>query len=441
MALTGPYDLLNNYDNTSLNSPYNGYFFDNYDPSGTSGIPTNDYNPVIGEPGNPYQLNVVGTGGLPTTFNNGSQEPVSNIDTGGTNSPIDFSNTDFSSFGNFGNILKDIFSGAGDMSKYAMALPLIGMAIQQWRNANKYGDISNDVLNIANPFGGERDKYQKMLSDIYTDPTAVLNNPSHVATVTKQMNAIEARNRASGYMGSGKNSLDLADYQANADAQYLDAEKARLAQLAGAQFGPEAAAALWMKGQENQMNSESNALGALGYLFQNLFGQGDKNSINIQNSGGNTGGGGNTTGGGGYNPANPGNVFNAPVGTRLNPSAGGLLGANGKFPVGATLGGTDAYGNRIVNDANGSQIGIVGKDGSYYPHNPDSDFGTPPPGSETGIGYDPSQGPPNLEPTDPEYTQWQQQAGNPDYWSGWNSGTSPLDNIPVDDWFNLNYGD
>ena len=143
--------------------------------------------------------------------------------------------------------------------------PFIGPALgafQQQRNSNKSTKLGQQAAQMADPFGSQRGQYQGMLSDIYTNPQAYLNNPSHQAVQAKQMNAINSRNRASGYLGSGKSDMDLADYQAQSDAQYLDQEKQRLAELSGAGFNPSAGAGYLYQGGQQALNYGNMALGS-----------------------------------------------------------------------------------------------------------------------------------------------------------------------------------
>lgn len=211
-------------------------------------------------PGGPMTYDNSGTGRVVADdFGYNNEQPSWNL-------PFGSSQQGGFDFGNwlFGNTQNNMLG----------ALPLAGMAGQQFYNADKYRDLGNEAANRADPFGlGNRQKYQGLLSQIYDDPTAFLNSPGHQAVVTSGMNAIQARNRAGGYMGSGKDQTDLANYLASENAKYLDQEKGRLSHLAGAQFDPANAANMLMRSGELGLGAQNNALGALGMMYQNALGQ------------------------------------------------------------------------------------------------------------------------------------------------------------------------
>lgn len=163
-----------------------------------------------------------------------------------------------------GNYFTGNGDGTNDWLDLARRGAAAGTALNQWNNSGKYMDLATKYKDEVNPFDlAQRKYYQGLLQQSYTDPTTFLQDPGHTATLDKQMNVLQGRLRGTGYMGSGKEGMDLADYQAQSDAQYLQKEREQLAGLAGSNIGPGAAADLIKTGLTGSMQSQSDALGSL----------------------------------------------------------------------------------------------------------------------------------------------------------------------------------
>lgn len=164
------------------------------------------------------------------------------------------------------DFIKQFTSGEGtiDWQDIARRAAAAGTALNQWNNSGKYMDLATKYKDEVNPFDlAQRKYYQGLLQQSYTDPTTFLQDPGHTATLDKQMNVLQGRLRGTGYMGSGKEGMDLADFQAQSDAQYLQKEREQLAGLAGSNIGPQSAADLIKTGITGSMQSQSDALGSL----------------------------------------------------------------------------------------------------------------------------------------------------------------------------------
>lgn len=277
--------------------------------------------------------------------------------------------------GNIGNFVSNGVNtlvngvGQGNGMNLAGGLMLPGMlaGAQAWNQSDKYRQLGMDAADRADPFGSQRAQYAQRLQDTYTNPQAVLDDPQHQAVVQKQTNAINSRNRASGYLGSGKNSMDLADYQATSDAQYLNQERDQLGNLSGAQFNPANAGSLMMQGGQLALGSDRMALDAVltPYLAQL---QQQYGGPRIQPGGGYPGGGGYNVGSGGYN------VGGGPTGGNF-----GSVGPNGpQMPTVPTGIGSGTWGGNGYPDPG---------DGSYGPQLPGPDYGNIY-GSGSGWGQD-----------------------------------------------------
>lgn len=288
----------------------------------------------------------------------------------------------------FGNNLG--VPGSQDALVNSSAITGIAAAGKQLSDSYKYPALGREAAKVSNPFGDSRQEYIGRLHDAYTNPTAVLNDPAHLAIQERQMAALSAKLGASGYMGSGLEKTQLADYLATSDNQFLGQEKDRLAQLSGSQFNPASAGNLIMQGGQLGLQSSSAAIDSLLRPITAYAG-GTRNQTNVTNS-------------------NGGNSNGAPPGTNGVPGPGNTF--NGKsLPAGASIGGLDSNGLRQVIGPAGQIIGVLGKDGSFYNNNPGRDFGGSSGGQEGQTGVlDPNTGLP-----------WGQDAGS------WDSNYTPPD--------------
>lgn len=152
----------------------------------------------------------------------------------------------------------------GSIDPYlAQRLALIGGAWNSYDNAGKYMDTANSWAERSDPFGQFRKYYGDKLKSSYDDPVAFLNDPEHQAIQGRQMNILQGRTRAGGYMGSGKEMMDLSDYLAQSDAQYLTQQREMLGKMAGMGLSPADAARIAMQGQDQSIKAKDAALGQI----------------------------------------------------------------------------------------------------------------------------------------------------------------------------------
>jgi hypothetical protein len=223
---------------------------------------------------------------------------------------------------------------------------LFGSALNDYYSSGQYMDMVNRYAPQMNPFGSQRNYYQSILRNSYANPEEYLNNPAHRAIQDRQMGSISSKLAASGYMGSGKEMADLADYLATSDNQYLDEEQRRLADLAGAGIGPSAAAGLIQTGIMGSIASRNNALANAARAFNPQTGP--STVINNNNGGGS---------GGPAGAANPlGNVGGLDLNRVLS-----------LYPNATTS--RDQFGNTVLSVA-GRAIGFLSPNGQVTPYSP-----------------------------------------------------------------------
>lgn len=283
-----------------------------------------------------------------------------------------------------GGAINSVTGNSGDPFGIGAAA---GSAALNYQNQRDYQRVLDKYVPEMNPFGSQRAGYQTMLKKAWDDPTAVLNDPAHKAIQERQMAALSAKLGASGYMGSGLEKMNLADYLATSDNQFLGQEKDRLALLGGANIGPAAAAGLIGTATKGIMDSRSN-------MYADM--------TRALNPNGGSNPSGTRPGGSGGNP-----VSNAkgPGGGSMNPTDFAKL-----YP-GSGVSGTDKYGNKIIVDAGGKAIGLLSQDGkTITPYSPGMSGETDTSG-DAGAGYNSADGPPDY---------WQDPGGSnytPDYTS------------------------
>jgi len=98
--------------------------------------------------------------------------------------------------------------------------------------------IAEQAQQQANPFGAYREGYAQQLQGLAANPASVTSLPGYQFGMDAGSQAIARRMAASGYAGSGNEAIALQRYGSQYAGQYLSAEQARLAQLAGANIAP-----------------------------------------------------------------------------------------------------------------------------------------------------------------------------------------------------------
>lgn len=319
--------------------------------TGSEQFPIDQLPPGYGDPvnsGDPYQVSVVGQ--RPAV--DGSTPPLPTQDT--TGAPP--STGVLSGLPDFSNIAGSL----GLTPANANTLALAAAAWNDYKNSGKYSDMANKYANQMNPFDlAQRQAYQKRYQQSWDDPTAFLNDPGHKAIQDRQMGALQARLGAAGFAGSGKESADLADYLATSDNQYLNDQRKMLADAAGVGINGSAAAGLIQTGIQGEIQSKNNALTN---LTRALNPNGTVNPDGTTNM---------------RNPAQTAAQAAAAKATGVKVDPTGILrDATGQvIPNGTIVGGKDEYGNTVTYGPDGSQNGIIGKDGTFYNDNPTRDFG------------------------------------------------------------------
>jgi hypothetical protein len=239
---------------------------------------------VGGGPGNPWPTTSTGFGGAgtdPSVGGPGFSMPT--VEGGGQG----FQMPDWltSAIGGDG-------SGGMTPQQIAYLAATTGMAGKQWNNAGEIENRFNEVADTADYLHPDRVKYAGQLANLMADPSQIENDPAYKFRLGQGLNTLGPQQAAKGG-GYGNAAASMIDYAGKSASQELDAQTARLSNLAGFQFDQgRTAADLRTAGLTGRIASENAALGTLGYGLQNAFGS--------QPGGSNAGGGG---WGGGNNPA------------------------------------------------------------------------------------------------------------------------------------------
>jgi len=173
-------------------------------------------------------------------------------------------------------------TGANGLNMAGLGAAGLATAAQQYHNAGAYQDTANQAAALANPFG-DRTMYKDKLAQSYNDPNAFLNDPGHQAILQRGMQNVAGQDAMRGYLGSGNMMKDLGSYQTQSDYTFLDQERQRLANLAGAQFDPQNAASDIMKGGDQKIQSQNAALQDLLMPFMAALSQPKGTTINNNN--------------------------------------------------------------------------------------------------------------------------------------------------------------
>jgi hypothetical protein len=192
-------------------------------------------------------------------------------------------------------------SGLGNgILENPLLLPSLVAARQQWKDSDRYMERADSWANQADPFGSQRPQYQEHLQRLMTDPEGyVKDDPFYQSMLRTSMNPVASKMRARGYGNSGNILSELTRVSSDVTNKYVGDLADRLGRFGGAQFGPETAANMRMRGLEGSINSRNAALNSLMYPFL-------ATAFNQQGRGGNTGGG---NGGGGFNINDIFNLF------------------------------------------------------------------------------------------------------------------------------------
>lgn len=179
--------------------------------------------------------------------------------------------TQGSTWGSFADFLTGILGLGQTGGTSALTLPALGMAIQQWNQADRYGRLGERASSLASPISNEeRLRSLARYRSIEEDPNGYLtNSPLFQAALRQGLNTVERSQAARGNLGSGEMLLALQAEGQDRAAQFVDRDLQRIRQDAGFQFDPSNAARYLMEGGRAQMESENAAMGALGFAAQN----------------------------------------------------------------------------------------------------------------------------------------------------------------------------
>ena len=228
------------------------------------------------------------------------------------NTPTSLNLPDMSGIDINSNWFQDLLNKAGttvsDYFSNPAAFPAIATAIQQWNNANKYGDMASGAAEKYNPFGQYRRGYGDQLQALYADPSSIENTPGYKFRLSQGMGVIGPK-QAAMHGGYGNEFRAMQDYAQGLASTEWGNEVDRLSKLAGANIDGSTAAQMEMNGLNAQVAAQNGALQALATPFGQNTGD-DRQGVTINNNNGGGSGSGNGSGYK-YDPSNiPSNAQN-----------------------------------------------------------------------------------------------------------------------------------
>jgi hypothetical protein len=166
------------------------------------------------------------------------------------------------------DFIKSMGNGFSNMGINPNMIPFLASAYNQYNNSGKYMDLATKYADQMNPFGTQRSMYQQQLSDLEKDPNAYLaKSPDYQAALKGGIGALDSSMSAKGFSGSGHAADEAQSFGSQLAAQYLDRDRQSLMQMAGANIGPGAAAALISQGMKGSIDSQNQALASLTAAF------------------------------------------------------------------------------------------------------------------------------------------------------------------------------
>ena len=149
----------------------------------------------------------------------------------------------------------DLLKKYGMGTTKAGSLFNVGSGVYGMYKSQQMQKLAEQAMKNDNPFGPERAQYATMLRELYANPKSITKMPGYKAG----LEAVTRKMASQGYLGSGNMMAALQKYGGDA----FNAEAARLAQLAGAQFAPNIGATL--QGQYYANDLASKSLASIGY--------------------------------------------------------------------------------------------------------------------------------------------------------------------------------
>lgn len=145
----------------------------------------------------------------------------------------------------------------------------IGSGLYGLYQSKQMQDMARSAFTQSNPFGPYRQQYAEQLARLGANPSSITGYPGYQFGFDQGSQAVQRAMAAQGYLGSGNEAIALQRYGEEYAGQFLSAEEARLANLAGASIGPNYGPAL--QGYDIGANTAASSLALLGYSGAKAF--------------------------------------------------------------------------------------------------------------------------------------------------------------------------
>lgn len=273
------------------------------------------------------------------------------------------------------NAGNNIVTGVTNAASNPQLIPALASAYHFYNQADKYGNMGNQLGKDANPFG-DRQMYRQGLDNLYANPDSIANTAAYKFKRDQGLGILGPQLAAKGG-GFGNTERALIDYASGLASTEYDKEWQRLYEAAGGKFDPANAGKLRLDAAGLEANAKGAALDSLFTPWKNNGGT----TVNNNNSGGTSGFKGNGTDSIGIGSAGVPQIVSAIYGggrgalDAINLAMNqGLkyidLGDGTKIDLAAaarSMGGTDSPGN----------FGTYPTDGSIGNYGPETPIETP----------------------------------------------------------------
>lgn len=155
----------------------------------------------------------------------------------------------------------------------------IGSGLYGLYSAEEQRRLARQASRMQDPFASQRAQYQKQLADLSANPNSVTNLPGYKFGMDQGTQAILRNQASTGYTGSGNEAIALQKYGQGYAGQYLQAEQARLAGLAGGNIQPYGSGNSLIQGNAFATDTASRALASLGFGLSGKWGNTTNASI------------------------------------------------------------------------------------------------------------------------------------------------------------------
>ena len=204
------------------------------------------------------------------------------------------------------NAGNNIVTGVTNAASNPQLIPALASAYHFYNQADKYGNMGNQLGKDANPFG-DRQMYRQGLDNLYANPDSIANTAAYKFKRDQGLGILGPQLAAKGG-GFGNTERALIDYASGLASTEYDKEWQRLYEAAGGKFDPANAGKLRLDAAGLEANAKGAALDALFTPFK----PGSNTTINNTGPGGGIG--------------NPGSL-----GKSIWDETTGNLGATGKW--------------------------------------------------------------------------------------------------------------